>query len=126
MPINVPHFHVQLKKVKRSTNTRFTDLIGSLQKGKVVTVELSVPFRSSTNQTHLARQHSDQRRQDRYAISRTAAAMCRAEIPNASTNSSGFPECGIPVTAKSLNFVGATPACASAVSTASPSPPSGQ
>lgn len=55
-----------------------------------------------------------------------ASTMWRAEIPNASTSSSGLPECGIPLTAISLNFVGAAPAATKACKTASPNPPSGQ
>ena len=61
-----------------------------------------------------------------YKIAFTASTMWRAEIPNASTSSSGLPECGKPFTASSLNFAGAAPAAAKACNTASPNPPSGQ
>jgi hypothetical protein len=72
--------------------------------------------------------HSDEPalRDAGYGIAFTASTRCLAEIPKASTSSSGLPECGISRTASSCDLAGATPACARADRTASPIPPSAQ
>ncbi len=92
-------------------------------------------FRSQECRNYLANSECQQTRnhhalggtsRNSYKTPFAASTMWRAEIPNASTSSSGLPECGIPLTAISLNFVGAAPAATKACKTASPNPPSGQ
>jgi hypothetical protein len=60
-----------------------------------------------------------------YASCSTAATIWRAEMPKASSSSSGLPECGTPLTASRRTLFRAMPLVVRALSTASPSPPSG-